>query len=281
MVVIMSEKTQIGWNGLSRIVGFGGIATGPKPLAVWLVTSLETFKVSQGAYHLEMDLHGLVAFHHIEYLARCPEYGAQQHAMCNMFKHDEGGSGTPFADGTIIRLDHGEIKSDFLRKMTTENQFELTVLQATKDFSDKNGTRTKKHTSPKQRRFPRRESPSGGAAAGLRVGSGVSENGRSVNSRAKCCAIDRGTHGACRRRVPRAFGRDQRQRAWGEARASTSRTRDPDFLTGSQGECSVRASGNQRQRAGGEARARTGNPDFLTRSQGECSVRRSGSGGFA
>jgi hypothetical protein len=36
----MSEKTQISCNGLGRLVGLGGIATGPKPLAGWLVTNL-------------------------------------------------------------------------------------------------------------------------------------------------------------------------------------------------------------------------------------------------
>jgi len=37
----VSEKTQISWNGLGRLVGLGGIATGPKPLAGWLVTILQ------------------------------------------------------------------------------------------------------------------------------------------------------------------------------------------------------------------------------------------------
>ena len=57
--VVMSEKTQFGWNGLGRIVALGGIATGPKPLAGWLVTGLKAFKVSQGTYRLEKALHGL------------------------------------------------------------------------------------------------------------------------------------------------------------------------------------------------------------------------------
>ncbi|KAJ7468155.1 hypothetical protein FB451DRAFT_1177780 [Mycena latifolia] len=79
----MSEKTQISWNGLSRLVGLGGSVTGPKPLAGWLVTSLETFKVSQGAYRLQTSLNALLLHEHLE---RCPEYGAQQRTTCSSFQ---------------------------------------------------------------------------------------------------------------------------------------------------------------------------------------------------
>ncbi|KAJ6565366.1 hypothetical protein B0H10DRAFT_2200430 [Mycena sp. CBHHK59/15] len=59
----MSEKTQISCNGLGRLVGLGGIATGPKPLAGWLK-------------HIPVD-----AVHHVEYLARRARYGAQHPSL--------------------------------------------------------------------------------------------------------------------------------------------------------------------------------------------------------
>ncbi|KAJ7455164.1 hypothetical protein FB451DRAFT_1184493 [Mycena latifolia] len=84
--VKMSEKTQVSWNGLGRLLGLGGIVTGPKLLAGWLVTSLETFKASDG---FEWPKHILVdAVHRIEYLAWCPEYGAPLGTVCNMFVAD-------------------------------------------------------------------------------------------------------------------------------------------------------------------------------------------------
>jgi hypothetical protein len=48
VVLVVSEKTQIGWNGFGRLLGLGGIGAGSKPLAGWLGTGLETFEVAQG-----------------------------------------------------------------------------------------------------------------------------------------------------------------------------------------------------------------------------------------
>ncbi|KAJ7469444.1 hypothetical protein FB451DRAFT_1368522, partial [Mycena latifolia] len=82
---ILSEKTQISWNGLGRLLGLGGIVAGPKPLAGWLVTSLETFKVSQFVYRLQMGLNGL-PLHRIP--REVPRIWGTLGTVCNMFVPD-------------------------------------------------------------------------------------------------------------------------------------------------------------------------------------------------
>jgi hypothetical protein len=55
----VSEKSQIGCNGLSRICGLYGIVTGFKPLAGWFATTVKPLQTVQANYWLRTDFFGL------------------------------------------------------------------------------------------------------------------------------------------------------------------------------------------------------------------------------